>query len=286
MTISGKTRILGIIGWPVEHSLSPLMQNAALEEMGLDYVYVPFPVREEGLGAAIGGMRALGVAGFNVTIPHKTAVIPCLDRLAPEAALIGAVNTVKREGDDLVGYNTDGVGFLNSLRDDLGFDPAGARILLLGAGGAGRAALASLCRAGAAQVLIANRNAERGEGLAEEFRSFFSGTQIAAFGLGSPSVTDEIQKVDLLVNTTSVGMGDTVFEGLDLSLLKPDASVYDMVYAPWETPLLKEARRQGVRCANGIGMLVAQGECSLEIWTGKVPPSGVMKSRIWAALGR
>lgn len=286
MTITGTTKVLGIIGWPVAHSLSPLMQNGALQEMGLDCVYVPFPVREEGLGEAIRGLRELGVVGVNVTIPHKTAVIPHLDRLTPEAALIGAVNTVKREGDELVGYNTDCVGFLNSLRDDLGFNPSGATILLLGAGGAARAAIAALCRAEAGRIVIANRSLGRAEALAEEFGSHFCGTQIAAIRLGSPSVTDEIQKIDLLVNTTSVGMGDTAFETLDLSLLKPQATVYDMVYAPWETPLLRDAALHGARCANGIGMLVAQGECALEIWTGRVPPSGVMRRRILAALGR
>ncbi|WP_298437736.1 shikimate dehydrogenase [Geobacter sp.] len=286
MIISGKTKVLAIIGWPVDHSLSPLMQNAVLEEMGLDYTYVPFAVREEGLGDAIRGMRALGVVGFNVTIPHKSAVIPYLDRLSPDAALIGAVNTVKREGDDLVGYNTDGVGFLKSLREDLGVDPSGANILLLGAGGAARSALVVLCRAGAARIVIANRSVERGEALAEEFRRYFAGTQIAVIGLGAPSVADEIQKIDLLVNTTSVGMKGTSFETLDLSLLSPQSALYDMVYVPWETPLLRDALHRGLRCANGIGMLVAQGERAFEIWTGSVPPSGVMRRRILAALGR
>lgn len=286
MTITGKTRVIGIIGWPVEHSLSPLMQNAALEEMGLDFVYVPFPVREEYLGAAVGGFRALGVAGFNVTIPHKTAVIPFLDRLAPDARLIGAVNTVKREGEELVGYNTDGAGFIRSLREDLGFEPAGRNILLLGAGGAARAAIVSLCQGGAARIVIANRNAARGEELAKEFHGLFGGTQIAAIPLGSPLPFDEIQKIDILVNTTSVGMGGSAFGGLDLSSLNPGASVYDMVYSPWETPLLADASRLGLRCANGIGMLVAQGECALAIWTGEEPPSGVMRQRIMAVLGR
>lgn len=286
MVLTGSTRVLGIIGWPVGHSLSPLMQNAALEEMGLDFVYVPFPVREEDLGAAVAGLKGLGVAGFNVTIPHKSAVIPFLDRLAPEARLIGAVNTVKREGEELVGYNTDGAGFVRSLRQDLGFDPAGRSVLLLGAGGAARAALVSLCQAGAASIVIANRNVRRGEELAEEFGDRFRGTQIAAISLGPPFSLAESQTIDLLVNTTSVGMGGSAFDGLDLSPLDPRAVVYDMVYTPWETPLLAEAARRGHRCANGIGMLVAQGECALAIWTGVEPPAGLMRRRILAALGR
>ena len=284
MDITGKTRVLGIIGWPVAHSLSPLMQNAALEAMGLDWIYVPFAVRQEELARAVEGLRALGVTGFNVTIPHKTAIIPFLDRITPEARLVGAVNTVKREGDELVGYNTDGPGFIRSLAEDLGFNPAGKRILVLGAGGAGRAAVASLAQAGAEAVVIANRNVARGEELVAEFRGALGGTQFAAMPLDIPLINAKVQDFDLLVNTTSVGMGETAFEWLDISRMTPAASVYDMVYAPLETPLLAEASRAGRRCANGIGMLVAQGECALAVWTGMEPPSGVMRRRILAAL--
>lgn len=286
MDITGKTSVLGIIGCPVTHSLSPLMQNAALEAMGLNWIYVPFPVREEDLPRAVMGLKTLGVIGFNVTIPHKTAIIPLLDRITPEAALMGAVNTVKREGDEFVGYNTDGAGFIKSLREDLGFDPAGRRILVLGAGGAARAAVASLSKAGAAVVSIANRNSGRGEKLAGEFSAVFSGTQFAAKSLDISLFNSEVQNFDLLVNTTSVGMGESAFDGLDISRMKQTASVYDMVYAPWETPLLAEARRAGLSCANGIGMLVAQGECALSIWSGMEPPTGVMRRRILTVLNR
>lgn len=286
MDITGKTSVLGIIGRPVAHSLSPLMQNAALEAMGLDWIYVPFAVREEDLPRAVMGLKTLGVIGFNVTIPHKTAIIPLLDRITPEAALMGAVNTVKREGDELVGYNTDGAGFIKSLREDLGFDPAGRRILVLGAGGAARAAVASLSKAGAAVVAIANRSHGRGEKLAGEFSAVFSGTQFAAKSLDISLFNSEVQNFDLLVNTTSVGMGESAFDGLDISRMKQTASVYDMVYAPWETPLLAQARKAGLSCANGIGMLVAQGECALSIWSGMEPPTGVMRRRILTVLNR
>lgn len=284
MDVTGKTRVLGIIGWPVAHSLSPLMQNAALEALGLDWVYVPFAVREEELARAVAGLRALGVAGFNVTIPHKTAIIPLLDRITPEARLVGAVNTVKREGDELVGHNTDGPGFIRSLGEDLGFEPAGRRVLVLGAGGAARAAVASLAQAGAATIVVANRSVAKGEELVEAFRGPFGGTQFAVMPLDMPLINGEAQNFDLLVNTTSVGMGGTSFEGLNVTPMKPSASVYDMVYAPRETPLLADASRAGLRCANGIGMLVAQGECALAIWTGTESPSGVMRRRILAVL--
>lgn len=286
MDITGKTSVLGIIGWPVAHSLSPLMQNAALEAMGLDWIYVPFPVREEDLPRAVMGLKTLGVIGFNVTIPHKTAIIPLLDRITPEAALMGAVNTVKREGDEFVGYNTDGAGFIKSLREDLGCDPVGRRILVLGAGGAARAAVVSLSQAGAAVVAIANRSPGRGEKLAGEFSAIFGGTQFAAKSLDISLFNSEVQNFDLLVNTTSVGMGESAFDGLDISRMKQTASVYDMVYAPWETPLLAQARKAGLSCANGIGMLVAQGECALSIWSGMEPPTGVMRRRILTVLNR
>jgi len=286
MDVTGTTRVLGIIGWPVAHSLSPLMQNAALEAMGLDWVYVPFAVRQDELAHAVAGLRALGVAGFNVTIPHKTAIIPLLDRITSEARLMGAVNTVKRDGDELVGHNTDGPGFIRSLGEELGFDPAGRRVLILGAGGAARAAVASLAQAGAAAVVVANRSVAKGEELVEAFRASFGGTQFAVMSLDMPLINAEAQNFDLLVNTTSVGMGGTAFEGLDVTRMKPAASVYDMVFAPWETPLLADASRAGLWCANGIGMLVAQGECALAIWTGTEPPSGVMRRRILAVLER
>src|SRR6266540_2579429 len=143
MKITGKTKVLGIIGWPVEHSLSPLMQNAALQALNLDYVYIPFAVPPQSLVMAVDGLRHLGVQGFNVTIPHKEAIIPLLDKLHPEAEFIGAVNTVKREGELLVGYNTDGAGFVRSLVNDLDFKPEGKKIVILGAGGASKGAVAA-----------------------------------------------------------------------------------------------------------------------------------------------
>ncbi len=148
MRINGKTRVLGIIGWPVAHSLSPVMHNAVIDDLGIDFVYVPFPVEPSALGTAIQGLRSMGVWGFNVTIPHKTDVIPFLDRITREAELAGAVNTVYRDGELLVGHNTDGIGFLSSLRHDLGRDPDGLTVLLLGAGGAPGAPWRRLPRAG------------------------------------------------------------------------------------------------------------------------------------------
>lgn len=282
--ITGKTKILGIIGCPVSHSLSPLMQNAALQALGLDYVYVPFLVTDEGVAAAVNGLRHLGVEGFNVTIPHKTAIIPLLDRLDPAAAFIGAVNTVKREGTTLIGYNTDGIGLIRSLQEDLGFSPTGTTVLVLGAGGAGRGAVAALCEAGVAAIIVANRSRDKGEALLADFRGKFADTKFILASLELADFEVYLRDSDLLVNTTSVGMNGTYFAGIDLSALKPGAMVYDMVYAPIETHLLAAARDKGIRYANGIGMLVAQGEAAFAIWTGQKPPAGVMKKRLLQTL--
>lgn len=282
--ITGTTRLLGIIGAPVTHSLSPVMQNHALAALELDYVYVPFPVEPGGLNTAVEGLRQLGVCGFNVTIPFKTAVVPLLDTLSSEAELIGAVNTVALEGNRLVGFNTDGTGFIQSLREDLDFEPHGANILMLGAGGAARAALAALCAAGAASVTIANRTAQRGEALRSAFAAMFPEVEITLSSLAILMAGGGLAAADLLVNTTSVGMNFTAFAGVDLAPMKSDARVYDMVYAPSVTPLLATARQRGLKAANGIGMLAAQGEAAFAIWTGCMPPAGIMKMRLEQAL--
>ena len=279
-SITGKTKVLAIIGWPVEHSLSPLMQNAALEAAGLDFVFVPFAVMPEHLADAVAGLRNLNAAGFNVTIPHKTTIIPLLDEVSPEAALIGAVNTVKRKGDKLVGYNTDATGFLVSLQRDLDFDPRGARVLVIGAGGAARAAVAALGAAGAASVTVANRNPERSNLLVQRIRPHYPGVVFHSAPLDVLESPQAIGPIDLLVNTTSVGMKGTSFPALNLSRLGNNPCIYDMVYAPAETALLMQAAEQELKGANGLGMLIAQGEEAFKIWTGVAPPPGIMAGRI------
>lgn len=282
--ITGKTKVIGIIGFPVAHSLSPLMHNAAFSAMGLDYVYVPFPVQPESLGEAVRGLKCLGVEGFNVTIPHKSAIIPHLDRISPEAEVIGAVNTVRREGESLVGYNTDGTGFLRSLHEDFLFDPADKDVLLLGAGGAARSALDALCRASARQIIVANRTLERAEVMVRFMRTSYPDCECRSVSLDPEELAPLLREADLLVNTTSVGMENTSIECLDLSLMKKEAKVYDMVYAPPMTPLLREARDNGLLWANGLGMLAGQGEEAYRLWIGLLPPGGFMKERLLEAL--
>jgi shikimate dehydrogenase len=275
--VNGTTKLLGIIGHPVSHSLSPVMHNAALRASGLNYVYVPFEVAPEGLAAAVTGLKALGVAGFNVTIPHKTHVIQYLDALDDSAEAAGAVNTVKNDCGLLVGYNTDGDGLIRSMTNEFGFNVQGASIAIIGAGGAARGAIAALCRSGAGRIVIVNRTRERASELASAMTPRYPDTAVSV--VSSPGELDEsLAAVDVLVNTTSLGMNRDTISFLRLACLSPSALVYDMVYAPAVTPLLQEAAGLGLRTANGLGMLAAQGELAFTIWTGITPPFGLMKS--------
>ena len=281
--VNGKTRVVCIIGDPVRHSLSPLMQNAAFAAGGLDYIYVPFAVSAENLESAVAGLKALGVCGFNVTIPHKTAIIPFLDRLDESAEAAGAVNTVQLSGTSMVGYNTDGNGLVDSLLTDLDFSPGEEQILVAGAGGAARGAIAALCRCGAKRILLYNRSIENALAIMLEMNTRYPETRIDVVRQGR--VNDEYLAVtSLLLNTTSLGMNGERIEGIDLSRLPEHAKIYDMVYSHSGTPLVNEASTYGLRAVNGLGMLVAQGERAYEIWTGQRPPEGVMRlalGRIW-----
>jgi len=276
-TLSGTTQVLGIIGYPVRHSLSPLMQNAALNAAGLDYVYLPFSVTPESLGTAVSGMKALGVLGFNVTIPHKTAIISYLDELDESAESAGAVNTVQLRDGRLSGYNTDGDGLVSSLADDLDYViDRSETIVIIGAGGAARGAVAALCRSGAGRIVIVNRSFNKALELAQEMSLRYPGTTILA------SLQDDVSdchlgSASLLVNTTSIGMNGDKIGFINLARLPDSAKIYDMVYSPAETSLLLEAASIGIRGVNGLGMLAAQGELAFKIWTGETPAKGLMK---------
>lgn len=274
--ISGKTQIVGIIGDPITHSLSPLMQNAAFASAGLDYVYIPFAVNPDNLGTAVSGLKALGVCGFNVTIPHKTTIIPFLDKLDETAEAAGAVNTVHLSGDLLVGYNTDGDGLVDSLAVDLEFVPGETQILIIGAGGAARGAVAALCRSGAKKLLICNRTLDNALAIKDDMNSHYRETCIEVFAQNQID-KQKLISTSLLINTTSLGMKGESIDGVNLTQMPNHVKVYDMVYSFSETPLLKDAAVLGLQAANGLGMLVGQGERAFNIWTGRKPPQGVMR---------
>jgi shikimate dehydrogenase len=285
-TITGKSNIVGLIGWPTGHSVSPRMHNAAFVALGLEWCYVPLPVATEPatrIGEAVRGVRALGLRGANVTVPHKQAVMPHLDQLSASAQVIGAVNTIIVQPDgQLLGDNTDAPGFIADLRDN-GIEPKDQRVLVLGAGGSARAIVYGLATAGAASITIANRTLPRAHELAASLQQ-----HTPACPLQACSLPDDLATVaaasDLIINCTSLGMSPNI-DGLpwlpDLPF-RPDQAVYDLVYNPRQTRLLAQAQGDGAHAVGGIGMLVWQGAIAFERWTGMTPPIAVMRQAIGA----
>ena len=275
--ISGKTKLCGLIGDPVEHSMSPAMHNAAFRQMGIDFLYVPFRVKPEELGKAIEGLRALNMRGINVTIPHKVAVLQFLDELDALAERIGAVNTIVNDNGILRGYNTDATGFLQPLLER-GIQLKNKNVAILGAGGASRAISFILADKGA-NLVILNRLLELD--WAEELASQISQTfnkEVPALELNRQNLASAVDKAEILVNATSVGMSPDVDETpVDSDLLRPSLTVYDIVYNPIKTRLLKEAEAAGASTISGLDMLIWQGALAFEKWTGQKAPVELMK---------
>ncbi len=284
MRISGSTRVCGIVGDPVEHSMSPVMQNAAFTHAGLDFVYVPFRLPRGSARAAADAMRSMGIRGLNVTVPHKVDIMPYLDRVDSPALRIGAVNTIVNDGGLLLGYNTDAVGFMRGL-SGAGVEVGGVRVAVLGAGGASRAVTLALVDAGA-RVTVLNRDAERGALLAGDV-SRKAGRPVEHAGLSTESLLTVLQEASLLVNTTTVGMHpDVGASPVGVECLSPDLTVCDIVYNPPETSLLRLARERGCRTIDGVEMLIGQGALAFELWTGAPAPIEVMRSAVREELVR
>ena len=283
--ITGKTKLLGVIGAPVGHSLSPIIQNAALRAAGLDYVYAALPVRAGALSSAVCGLRDAGAAGFNVTIPFKTEIIPLMDELSEDARRIHAVNTVVIGADGkLVGHNTDVTGFLAGF-EERGVYLAGKRAVLIGAGGAARAALWGLLRSGVSSVVIGVRNPAKGIALAADFA--VDGVVTAA-AFTDPAFTAALNTADMIVQTTPLGMTPRTEEmpPVDLAALHPSAIVYDLIYTPAETCFLRAAAAHGHVTINGETMLAAQGAEAFALWTGVRPDVALMKRVLREELAR
>lgn len=264
---TGKTKNLGIIGYPVAHSLSPAMQSAAIVDAGLDYRYIAMPVHPDALASAVEGLKALNFRGFNVTIPHKVNLIPLLDDIDEDAKMIGAVNTVLIEAGKLIGYNTDSSGFIRSLRKNA-FEPEGKSAVILGAGGAARAVLWGLIASGMKSLTIGVRDCKKAQPLISIFGKFI---RIKALYWDDPEFSEALQTADLLVNSTPLGMSpNTDAEPpVDWTLIRQEAFVSDLIYTPAETAFLRAAKKNKNRCMNGEGMLVEQGAEALERWTGR-----------------
>ncbi|HEY8370306.1 MAG TPA: shikimate dehydrogenase [Thermodesulfobacteriota bacterium] len=293
MRITGATRLVGLLGWPVTQSKSPVFQNAAFAAAGLDWCYVPLGTPPGQLPAAVRGLAAMGFVGANVTIPHKEAVLGLLDAIDDEAALAGSANTLvvegSREHPRLVGYTTDGPGFLASLREETGADAAGMTVLLLGAGGAARSLAAAFVRAGADRVIVANRTVERAEALVAALAGRAARTRLAALPLDAAALAPHLGSVDLVVQATSLGMtgggAPTAMPPLDMDRLRPSTIAADLVYAPPRTPFLAAAEARGLTRFGGAGMLLHQGALAFERWTGRTAPLDVMRRALADALG-
>ncbi|MHA1719494.1 MAG: shikimate dehydrogenase [Promethearchaeota archaeon] len=274
--VTSKTKVICIIGNPIEHSMSPTMHNAIIQKLGIDLVYLPFKVIPKELSNAINGIRALNIKGANVTIPHKISVMKYLDQIDSMARNIGAVNTIKNEGGKLTGRNTDGEGFIESIRES-GYDLKNKRIVLFGAGGAARACAFYLAKY-AGELTIVNRSNPNMNNLISKLMAEYK-IRINGINLSkSEDIKKEISKSNMLVNATSVGMFPNVNESIiKSSWLHPDLFVVDVIYSPIRTKLIQEASTIGCKILSGIEMLVNQGAIAFEWWTGIASDKKLMK---------
>jgi len=273
MKLTGKTAVYGIIGHPVKHSLSPLMQTAAFEALGIDAVYVPFNLAPQNLKEGIEGLRVLGVRGFNVTVPHKEQVAELVDFLEGDAEFLGAVNTVKNEEGQLTGYNTDAEGFLRSLLEE-GVELEGKKALMFGAGGAARAVGYALLKGGVKFLHVVNRSFPKAKALGELLSRRGN---VLVYPLRDSVVETLLDEADIIVNTTSLGLHPQDPQLFDYSKIPEGKVVVDIIYNPPLTPLLKAAKERGCKVINGLGMLIHQGAVAFEIWTGQKAPVKVMR---------
>ena len=280
--IKGTTKLLGVIGHPVEHSLSPVMHNAAIADLGVDYVYLPLPIKPEDLDKAIAGFEAIGLVGFNITIPHKQSILPLLNHVSPEAEMIGAVNTVWRNGDGWSGTNTDVKGFVSPLQD-LQKDWSQVTPIILGNGGAARAVVVGCWQLGCSEIIVVGRNQDK----LKRFKQSWQNTplhNLVKINIWS-DLQDLVGQTQLLVNTTPVGMypyiDSSPMEAKVMAKLAPQAIAYDLIYTPNPTKFLQQAQNRGAIAISGLEMLVQQGAAALEIWLQQSVPVDVMRESIF-----
>lgn len=286
LKITGSTKVICIFGDPVAHSLSPVMHNAAFEALSVDMAYVPFhvPAQPPGdLKRAVSAIRALSIHGLNITIPHKEKVMSYLDEVDSHALAVGAVNTVVSRSGSLIGYNTDGEGYLQGLKQDAGFTPRGKKVVIIGAGGAARSILYSVLLKKPKEVVLVNRTAARSASLAREFERKLA-FKIQTAPLDGDALRRSAQGAHLVVNTTSIGLSGRGELDFPMELLADGAVVSDIVYSPLETAFLKKARARGFKTHDGLSMLVHQGAIGFKLWTGRRPPVAVMRAAALDAL--
>lgn len=277
-----KSELVVVLGQPIAENPTIVMQEAAFRELGLNWRYLNIEVSPQDLADAMKGVRAFGISGMNLTIPHKVAVMEYLDDISHDAQVIGAVNTVKREGDQLIGENTDGKGFLHGVRDDAGIDPQGKRVVMLGAGGAARAIGTELAFAGISELIVLNRTVERGETMVNRLKEQ---TRANVTFLPWDSTYTVPINVDILVNATSIGLFPDVdaMPDVDISQASTDMLVCDVIPNPPSTPFLRAAEARGMPTLDGLSMLVYQGAIGFKFWTGHDAPVDVMKRALQEA---
>lgn len=280
--INTATVMYGVFGDPIAHSKSPLMLNRAFGELGINAAYAAFHIKPGTLCDAVNGIRALGFRGVNVTIPHKLEVMNYLDEVDEHAKVAGAVNTIVNDDGRLTGYNTDGIGYVRSLKEETGFHAAGKKIVMIGAGGAAQGIGYALSKEGAKQVTVANRTVEKAEKLAA-----YLGSWTDTRGTGLAELEAELQDADLVVQTTKVGMHPYVDElPFNAEWLHSGLLVSDIVYNPLETRLLKEAKARGALIHGGLGMFIYQGAYAFEYWTGNPAPVEAMRKAVEASFAQ
>lgn len=286
--INGRTQLAGIVGRPIGHSLSPAMHNAVYESLELDWVYIPLPVDDEtDLMRFLGAARVLPFVGFNITMPYKQAMLSMCDEVAMMAQMAGAVNTVHVVDGRFIGYNTDGRGLVESLESDVGFNPDGKNITIVGAGGAAGAAAVSFMLAKASHLTIANRNVEKGQELVARLQAHSRGTEFTAIEIYAAE--ELIRASDLIVNATPVGMKPGDGTPIPVEWIGADQVVCDMIYKPKPTELLVAAKAAGATPVDGLGMLVAQGAIAIDIWSESAQirtPRDTMRSAARDAMNR
>lgn len=279
--ISGTTKLIALLGNPVAHSKSPKMHNTALKYLNLDYTYLAFEVESDQFKNAVYGLKSLGVVGFNVTMPYKQSIIPFLDELSEEAELCEAVNTVKNHHGRLIGYNTDGMGFIMSLKEQ-GIQVEHNKFSVIGAGGAAKSIVIQLAMQGASEIVLFNRSEQRAKHLVRIIRSRFPECSIHWREIDPLTMAVECKESEALIHTTNVGMGSEKERSLitDSTVFHKDLFVADLIYAPSKTKFLKLAEQNGCRIMNGLGMIIGQGALAFQIWTGKEMPISLVKKTL------
>jgi shikimate dehydrogenase len=278
--IDSNTLLFGVIGNPIRHSKSPIMMNRAFRETGINGVYTAFHVASDRIGDFAAGVRAMGIRGVNVTIPHKLDIMSVLDEIDASAQAIGAVNTIVNDAGRLIGYNTDGIGYVRSLKEEAERELAGKRIVVLGAGGAARGIIYALASENPARITIANRSVDRAKELADSLQN-----KVDIEAISNEELQTACQQADIVINTTSVGMFPQTEETpIDASWLKPGAVASDLIYNPLKTKFLQQAEQRGCRIHGGLGMFIYQGAYAFEYWTGQPAPAAAMRETVLASL--